>query len=941
MTSPQWRGNPNLPPRPSFVDDRYRPTRHEDRRGSSSYYPSYPHQEDRRQGSNGQGSSRDRAPQQQQPIASSSRLPNRPNPPPRALPVRPPRAAAKPLPSVRAEDHQPNAERQDRRFRTLPTAPPSLMSKSKAIAIPTGPRAQRGRPPPPSKQAPASLNRQWTSGPQAGPSKASLPPRPGSSTASRPDVSAKIDAIPTSPPSRPGTSVKSSAAEAPSSLPPSSPSLPPKGPASQLLPWEKPLTVPSEPSGPSHQTAEQGFVERSMGPGTAALPELPGGLPVPIATSAHSKEPSPSTKANPSTPSVQPNGAKRPREEAINENEPQGGKKAKAANGQAQAAGQKGRGQEQPTSSTDPPMSKAARKAKGKAERKAARRRRNQENRRAKQEAQEAAASEEQSEDELASSSDDAFMASVPVSRDQSVQQPSPEKAISAPLATTTSKAVPQASSPVDLMYSSDGLSTPPISQQRIFATDRLLEPTSPSLVTGAGKQAQSTVKAEIETIAIDLSSDDDDDDDDNVPLSRGRSMADRPESPVTLFNGRAAALSQPADLVASLSSKPATSTATTEATIWRLAERVDRLGLTNFAPSDGGPQKGWTMRWLALLDCHSKPTLLGVTPRGHTSIRYAYNDSCTPTRELQEPSPAATVSDVRKLSKKVVGIASGSHSLVGEGAAQVSLVSAEPRKSGGVQARSIELADRPHVRGGATCIAPFLKVNDALTFVTGGSDGILHGWAYQTANDNVNLSEPSTRTSRLHAIHTQPVVAVETTSKGLVYSASHRNKRGGTGSDVVIFDGNETKLVSSWHTSDLVSGFTPAKIGKLIDMTVLRNDFGQHRLHDPLAPHPAEPVMTFGWYHSSSTTLARLGRPIYHKNSLQCLQGCPDGKIRVWDVRKPREVLEERNMTGSGEPLWDSILVPPPTDPSFANKGPGWFTLSESAVWRGSWESS
>ncbi|CAO1621807.1 unnamed protein product [Parajaminaea phylloscopi] len=331
-----------------------------------------------------------------------------------------------------------------------------------------------------------------------------------------------------------------------------------------------------------------------------------------------------------------------------------------------------------------------------------------------------------------------------------------------------------------------------------------------------------------------------------------------------------------------------------------------------------GGGQQGPSYRWLTGFRCQSSSqdqrALLAVSSKGKMAARFAPRQQGIDPRDVWSTSslPEDVVpQDVRKVSSHAVAIASASASSIGEGAPQVTLMLSRAHEPAegmqncggafdrGVVAYPTYLEPRPHL-GGATAVTPFLPVDGAsLTLATGGADGAVYGWSYYGSGGDTT-SAVDTKTTRLHSlVHRQPVLALETLPKADLVVSACRSK--GFGSEIVAFDARETKLLHSWKSSDHVAGMSRTSHSQVLDITLLRTDFDQHKLFDLRASH--KPILSFGW--SSDYEFRNLGRPVFLRN--YCLQGCPDGYLRLWDVRKASEVQQEVRVCDS--PLQDTIF--------------------------------
>lgn len=263
------------------------------------------------------------------------------------------------------------------------------------------------------------------------------------------------------------------------------------------------------------------------------------------------------------------------------------------------------------------------------------------------------------------------------------------------------------------------------------------------------------------------------------------------------------------------------------------------------------------------------------------------------------------------------------------------------------MSARIVKLNAKPHYTG-ATAISPFLPLGDeALSFVTGGTEGALFAWSYTSGNANA---------SRLHALHRCPVTSIEILPKSDLVVSSASAARAGAGTDLVAFDGRQMQPTHAWRSSDTVAHISRTSHARLLDISFLRTDYDQHRLYDlrttsagasASSRKPTKPVLSFGW--SSDLDLASLGRAAFWKS--YCIQGCPDGKVRVWDMRKASDVLQEMQVGQNGEPITDVMLHRGPietktrADTQFLGVGPEHsaassapsclYALSPTSLWR------
>lgn len=294
--------------------------------------------------------------------------------------------------------------------------------------------------------------------------------------------------------------------------------------------------------------------------------------------------------------------------------------------------------------------------------------------------------------------------------------------------------------------------------------------------------------------------------------------------------------------------------------------------------------------KWLTALTPQSssddRKALFAVSIKGKTAVRLIPRQHDNDRLDYWRPADLTNdivPQDVRRVSSHAVAVVSASESTIGEGNPQVALVLAHRGGYGGrdLFASSTTLSPRPHL-GGATAVAPFLPMENAdLTLVTGGADGVVYAWS---------RSEEETRTQRLHSLlHRRPVSAIETLPRESLVVSTCRPVRGGQhGTEVVAFDARETKLVHNWKSSDSVANISRTSHVKVVDFSLLRADYDQHKLFDLRTSH--RPILSFGW--ASDADLRSLGRPVFVRN--HCIQSCPDGRIRMWDLRRADEVSQE-----------------------------------------------
>lgn len=389
------------------------------------------------------------------------------------------------------------------------------------------------------------------------------------------------------------------------------------------------------------------------------------------------------------------------------------------------------------------------------------------------------------------------------------------------------------------------------------------------------------------------------------------------------------------------------------------LSSEMSRLSLHN----PGDPSRNVTWKWmsgLAVRSCSTSPTrppplaIFSVAARsGYSSLRrcdtggngddresvnanknvvsknvvnndvntgkstYANHSVVTTDRFFEDAS--GTVESVRRISSHCVGVASTSSQQIGQGNPQVSLIFAREggqdedddknddrntAKPTRLVSRAVHLDARPHLTG-ATAICPFLPIQDStLSFATGGADGAVFSWGY--ANGDV-------KTSRLHALlHRNGITSVETLPRvDLIVSGSRCGGSGGT--DLIAFDGRATQVVCAWKSSDALAHLSRTPHPRVLDMSLLRADYDQHKLYDLREDAKAttrrnvtKSILSFGW--QSYMAPHALGRPAFHKS--YAIQGCPDGRLRMWDLRKPSEVLQEVRVGSGEEPLGDVFLA-------------------------------
>ncbi|PWN31131.1 hypothetical protein BDZ90DRAFT_230125 [Jaminaea rosea] len=417
--------------------------------------------------------------------------------------------------------------------------------------------------------------------------------------------------------------------------------------------------------------------------------------------------------------------------------------------------------------------------------------------------------------------------------------------------------------------------------------------------------------------------------------------------------NGKAAA--EPDASTSTLpSTKPHTSSSSSSSsssTALRLApwHRHERIPL--------GHGQTASFHWLASMRSQSTglSTLFALSSRGRTSICLSGEEEdddeqdnvplALRSRDCQVSSlsPAIKPRDVRRLSTHAVAIASSptksvKHKTGREAGTQVTLVFARPsqseeddddkdaheRERRSVRASLTALPQQPHLSsGGATSVAPFLPMNDgaindnsgkgdALSFITGGGDGHVHSWSYRRGSKaSVQRLDVQPHRHAIYALETLPSIELVVSASRPPQQATtaghpRTDPASGHGTDLMAFDGRTSKMVRFWHSTDHCSKLTRTRLPHILDITSLRADYDQHKLYDLRAAQ--QPVTQFGWLDSTSVgALGRLGRPAFHGS--YCIQGCPDGKVRMWDLRMcTRGTVGVEEVGEGGEPLGDCV---------------------------------
>ncbi|SPO39239.1 uncharacterized protein PSFLO_04719 [Pseudozyma flocculosa] len=256
-------------------------------------------------------------------------------------------------------------------------------------------------------------------------------------------------------------------------------------------------------------------------------------------------------------------------------------------------------------------------------------------------------------------------------------------------------------------------------------------------------------------------------------------------------------------------------------------------------------------------------------------------------------------VQDVRRLTSKVVGIASSTTRVLGIGPQpqphQVSLLTVD---DGGRRPRIYHLDARPHPQG-AFAISSFPNTArddpTSINFATGGSDGVVNHWRWS--------SRGGCEVERLHTIHGNvAVTALEhlAVRHNLLVSASQGR--------VVGFDISQLNLGFTWPTSERIVHLQRTPHPDLILSTCARRDYDQFRLYDVTGRNGpvSRSVISFGWLNNTEGRTP-LGRGCFHPTRRSIFAyGSEDGAVRVWDMRKARDPLLVQQV--GDEPICDVV---------------------------------
>ncbi|KAI0829439.1 WD40-repeat-containing domain protein [Trametes gibbosa] len=160
--------------------------------------------------------------------------------------------------------------------------------------------------------------------------------------------------------------------------------------------------------------------------------------------------------------------------------------------------------------------------------------------------------------------------------------------------------------------------------------------------------------------------------------------------------------------------------------------------------------------------------------------------------------------------------------------------------------------------------------------FATGGYDHLVHLWSYS----GERLAVSSTSLPIRHTAVVQSLLAIRDTSQKLVTA--------GADCTVNIFDLSSERVVNTlklsnsvYHVHPTMSEFcTLLEIGHREQQFEMRD----HRLV------PVEPVIRFGY--PSAKVHGRFTRGAIQDTTFACGGSEKDGCVRLWDLRKPTQVL-------------------------------------------------
>lgn len=282
---------------------------------------------------------------------------------------------------------------------------------------------------------------------------------------------------------------------------------------------------------------------------------------------------------------------------------------------------------------------------------------------------------------------------------------------------------------------------------------------------------------------------------------------------------------------------------------------------------------------------------LVAVSPHGKVS---------TITRSLEYGSISAaalhSVEDVKRITTKVVAIASSTKSVLGLDAQppQISLVRANSLGGLSKQHTVQHLDPRPHLNG-VSCLSNFPRTrNEGIDFATGGSDRIINHW---------RCSSEGTVVTRLHAAHTKGVVALEHLSR-------HNLLVSGAEGKVFAYDLVKNALPISWSTSDKVVHIQRVPNPDLFCVSYARIDYDQFKLYDIRERQVSRSVINFGWLAGNDHLGRGRGRGIFHPTRKSVFAfGCDDGCVRFWDLRVASKVLHSESILKMGSQPVESII--------------------------------
>lgn len=211
-------------------------------------------------------------------------------------------------------------------------------------------------------------------------------------------------------------------------------------------------------------------------------------------------------------------------------------------------------------------------------------------------------------------------------------------------------------------------------------------------------------------------------------------------------------------------------------------------------------------------------------------------------------------------------------------------------------------LDNRPHQMG-VTCVSGFLKGDEDLSFVTGGNDSKINYWSWRSTRSEGGSLNSRASTVALHNLHQgQPLAAVEVMPSS--HAQGHTDHDNGTASTtrtllsastapnpgsrltrLVGWDIHANQEQFNWSLSDRYSRLLRTPKVDMFIATCLRADAEKIKLWD--LRRGKVPVRAFGW--GSPITPSHIPRGAFHPSrTMLYAQGCEDGHVRVFDLRKP-----------------------------------------------------